>query len=260
MLKQLIKRSLLAAVAVLTAAAGYHASYWIKADETAVFWHRLHGTQHNRTYGAGLHFVAPWHKLYRYPNQPQQAAARLTVLSRSGDPVSLQYEVVYQLKPATLSQLHQTIGPAYLDVLLKPEIEAAFRQAFGQLTNQQLLTLKITALSNTIRLRLNQAAGELEHQQQRTRYIDIHSLRLINHQLSVETECGPEQYAQIERKLGTGDSMGHGPDIGSAEWQSTVERRLKLTQQPDLPAKDSAAWCGYIQGLLKTNHSLKKQN
>lgn len=62
--------------------------------------------------------------------------------------------------------------------------------------------------------------------------------------------CGQAVYDAIERRVGTQDGQGHGPDIGTLEWRSTVEFRLGLRDDPAVPALDSDQWCVFIQGFL----------
>ena len=63
--------------------------------------------------------------------------------------------------------------------------------------------------------------------------------------------CTPEWYALVERRLGSGDGQGHGPDPGSEEWKGVVEFRLGIRGQPDLPARDTDAWCVYIDERMR---------
>jgi len=67
------------------------------------------------------------------------------------------------------------------------------------------------------------------------------------------TPCGDAWYRAIEQKVTTGDGRGHGPDIGSGEWKSVVEFRLGLRGEPDLPDRDSEAWCGYIERAVSAS-------
>lgn len=55
----------------------------------------------------------------------------------------------------------------------------------------------------------------------------------------------------IEEKVPTGDGRGHGPDVGSAEWQSVVEFRLGIRGEPGVPARDTAAWCRHIDRIVR---------
>lgn len=62
--------------------------------------------------------------------------------------------------------------------------------------------------------------------------------------------CSDAWYRAVEAKVGTGDGQGHGPDLGSDEWKSTVEFRLGVRGRPDVPPRDGDAWCRYVEGLL----------
>jgi uncharacterized protein len=61
--------------------------------------------------------------------------------------------------------------------------------------------------------------------------------------------CSDAWYRTIEAKLPTGDGQGHGPDLGSEEWKSVVEFKLGIRGKPGVPARDSAAWCTYIDHI-----------
>jgi len=62
--------------------------------------------------------------------------------------------------------------------------------------------------------------------------------------------CSPEWFDSVEAELGTGDGMGHGPDIGSGEWRSVVEFRLGVRDDPAVPDNQSPEWCSYISDLM----------
>ena len=72
---------------------------------------------------------------------------------------------------------------------------------------------------------------------------------------SVEMEaqvlCSDAWYRYMEEKVPTGDGQGHGPDIGSDEWKSVIEFRLDIRGNPDLPARDSEAWCLAIDEIVR---------
>jgi hypothetical protein len=58
--------------------------------------------------------------------------------------------------------------------------------------------------------------------------------------------CSEDWFAQVEQQIATGDSQGHGPDLGSIEWRHTVEFKLGLRGSTDIPARNSTVWCEYI--------------
>ena len=67
---------------------------------------------------------------------------------------------------------------------------------------------------------------------------------------SIQNACLPQWYQFVENQVQVADEQGHGPDIGSPEWQSAVEYRLGLRGRPDLPPATSARWCAYIDDEL----------
>ena len=65
------------------------------------------------------------------------------------------------------------------------------------------------------------------------------------------TPCSEAWNQQLETTLGTGDGMGHGPDIGSQEWQSVIEFKLGIRGRADVPERGSKDWCEFIDAQLK---------
>jgi len=63
--------------------------------------------------------------------------------------------------------------------------------------------------------------------------------------------CTAEWYRFVDQKLVSGDGQGHGPDLGSDEWKGVIEFKLGVRDQPDLPGRDTDAWCERIDGLLR---------
>lgn len=65
--------------------------------------------------------------------------------------------------------------------------------------------------------------------------------------------CSDPWYPYIDAIVVTGDGAGHGPDVGSDEWQSVVEFKLGVRGNPNIPARSSAAWCEFIDELAVKN-------
>lgn len=69
-------------------------------------------------------------------------------------------------------------------------------------------------------------------------------------QVSIEP-CSNLWFDYIEKRLITGDAQGHGPDVGSSEWQSVVEFKLGIREDNDVPDLNTEMWCIYIDDLVK---------
>ncbi|MBL8306111.1 MAG: hypothetical protein JNM33_05410 [Rubrivivax sp.] len=65
--------------------------------------------------------------------------------------------------------------------------------------------------------------------------------------------CSEAWNRMIEARVGSGDGRGHGPDVGTDEWMSSVEFRLGVRGRPDIPARGSDAWCRYIDGRARAH-------
>ncbi|MCB1889614.1 MAG: MliC family protein [Rhodocyclaceae bacterium] len=76
-------------------------------------------------------------------------------------------------------------------------------------------------------------------------------LTLGHAQADTTAPCSPGFIRSVEARLPTGDGQGHGPDPGSAEWQSVVEFRLGLRGHPSVPERGSAAWCDWLASRLE---------
>ena len=70
----------------------------------------------------------------------------------------------------------------------------------------------------------------------------------------VPASCSNQLYAAFEARVASGDGMGHGPDVGSDEWKSVVEFKLGVRDKPEVPDRDSNAWCGYMDKRIKDGH------
>ena len=62
--------------------------------------------------------------------------------------------------------------------------------------------------------------------------------------------CTQQWFKTIDAAVSTGDGYGHGPDIGSDEWQSVVEFKLGIRDKMDTPARNTMAWCVHIDKLV----------
>ena len=72
-------------------------------------------------------------------------------------------------------------------------------------------------------------------------------------QRSVLKPCSDSWKIYVEDIVVTHDGAGHGPDIGSVEWMSVVEFKLKVRNNDDLPERGSASWCQYIDNKINGN-------
>lgn len=70
-----------------------------------------------------------------------------------------------------------------------------------------------------------------------------------------DTTCSQQWFRSIDAVVTTGDGQGHGPDIGSDEWQSVIEFKLGIRDKIGTPERNTAQWCIYIDKLVGRNLS-----
>lgn len=63
--------------------------------------------------------------------------------------------------------------------------------------------------------------------------------------------CPEKTYEDIESRIKISDPEGHGPDLGSPEWMSAVERQLGIDNTASVPKRDTGAWCAYISEQIQ---------
>lgn len=66
------------------------------------------------------------------------------------------------------------------------------------------------------------------------------------------TPCSKAWMVFIDDSVSTSDDNQHGPDIGSAEWKSTIEHKLNVKGKSEVPDQDSDDWCVYVDEKMKT--------
>ena len=73
-----------------------------------------------------------------------------------------------------------------------------------------------------------------------------------------EALCSNAWKHSIENKVLSGDGAGHGPDVGSDEWQSVIEFKLGVRGDASVPKRNTHAWCQYIDKLVNNSASFKR--
>jgi len=82
------------------------------------------------------------------------------------------------------------------------------------------------------------------------------------HQSSMEAgvHCSDSWYRFIDDTVATSDDQAHGPDVGSDEWKSVIEFKLGIRDDPNLPDRNSEAWCRCIDQIVRERAPASSQN
>jgi len=122
--------------------------YNIQPGETGVIWQRFYGgTNLDRVYGEGIHFIFPWDKLYIYDTRIQQTPFTFQALSANGLPIQFDMSIRYRPFIRTLPILHQNVGPEYVERVVKPEVQAHVRNVITGYLPEEIYTSEGQLLS-----------------------------------------------------------------------------------------------------------------
>lgn len=118
------------------------------------------GIAKDKIYGQGFHIVAPWNDLIIYDVRINEDFEKMEVLSKNGLTIMVELSFRYNPIPDKVGYLHDAIGPAYLERILKPEIRSATREVIGKYLPEELYSTKREAIQDEIFQRTATASTE----------------------------------------------------------------------------------------------------
>ncbi|MGK4008328.1 prohibitin family protein [Sorangium sp. So ce1036] len=151
----------------------------IPAGHHGVMYRLFGGTVKDRVWKEGLNIVPPWDKLTIYETRLQERKISSSILSEEGVDLAVEVSVRFRPHLHMLGSLHQDIGPDYYERLIRPEVEAHVRHAFGSHAASDIYGSEPDIMQELVRPlsylgRLNTDSGESRG------YVDIEELKLIN--------------------------------------------------------------------------------
>jgi regulator of protease activity HflC (stomatin/prohibitin superfamily) len=108
----------------------------------------------------GMRFVFPWNKLFLYDLRLQSVTEKYNAISRDGISLTASINIRFRLKRDAVPQLHQSIGPDYVEVLVEPEIGNRMREVMAEYTAEDIYSTKRAEIQDKIRRRAEAAMGE----------------------------------------------------------------------------------------------------
>jgi regulator of protease activity HflC (stomatin/prohibitin superfamily) len=108
----------------------------------------------------GMRFIFPWNKLFLYDLRLQSATETYNAISRDGVSLTASINIRFRLKRESVPQLHQTIGPNYVEALVAPEIGNRMREVIAQYSAEEVYSTKRAEIQSKIRERAEAMLGE----------------------------------------------------------------------------------------------------
>lgn len=124
--------------------------------EAGVLFRRFTGTEIDKIYKEGVHFISPLDIMTIYETRNQIALHEFDVLSVKGLRLHLAIAIRYRPQYDMLPTLHQKIGPNYLQRVVLPQIESVMRKQLGSYNADQIYTNKNGLLNKAILLAIDE--------------------------------------------------------------------------------------------------------
>lgn len=97
------------------------------------------GKVEDKTFDAGFNMKAPWQKVITMDNRVQKANTTLACFSSDIQEVTIAYTLNYQIDKANAQEIYRSVGTAYYDTVVVPNIAEAVKVVTAQYTAEQLV-------------------------------------------------------------------------------------------------------------------------
>src|ERR1700720_1341612 len=154
----------------------------------------------------GMRFILPWNKLFLYDLRLQSATETYNAISRDGISLSASINIRYRLKRESIPQLHQSIGPGYVQALVSPEIGNRMREVIAEYTAEDVYSTKRAEIQDKIRRRAEAMLGEKMMERPESEGADPYRIPLYAMLNLIDTlilgiELPPAVVSAINRKI-----------------------------------------------------------
>ena len=158
----------------------------IDEGQSGVLWRRFGGgIVVDTVYLEGTHLILPWDRMTIYDVRLQRADQVLSVLSADGLEIKVDVSIRYRPTEKTVPQLHQQVGPDYLNRIILPEVLTAVREVMGQFKPEQLYGVRTGEMQKQIVARASA--------QVRDRFVVIDDVLIRGIQLPPPVEAAIQQ-------------------------------------------------------------------
>ena len=135
----------------------------VPSGYVGVLWKRFGGgtvLDPRRLKDEGMRLTLPWNKVFLYDLRLQSTTETYNAISRDGISLTATINIRFRLKRDAVPQLHQSIGPDYIQALIEPEIGNRMREVIAEYTAEDVYSTKRTEIQDKIRKRAESMLGE----------------------------------------------------------------------------------------------------
>src|SRR5271165_1660424 len=135
----------------------------VPSGYVGVLWKRFGGgtvLDPHKLKAEGMRITLPWNTVFLYDLRLQSATETYNAISRDGISLTATINIRFRLKREAVPQLHQSVGPNYIEALIEPEIGNRMREVIAEYTAEDVYSTKRTEVQDKIRQRAEAMLGE----------------------------------------------------------------------------------------------------
>ena len=135
----------------------------VPSGYVGVLWKRFGGgtvLDPRKLKNEGMRITLPWNRVFLYDLRLQSVTETYNAISRDGISLTASINIRFRLKREAVPQLHQSIGPNYVQALIGPEIGNRMREVIAEYTAEDVYSTKRGEVQIKIRERAETMLGE----------------------------------------------------------------------------------------------------
>ncbi len=135
----------------------------VPSGHVGVLWKRFGGgtvLDPRRLKAEGMRVTLPWNKVFIYDLRLQSATETYNAISKDGISLTATINIRFRLKRESVPQLHQSIGPNYIQALIIPEVGNRMREVISEYSAEDVYSTKRAEIQDKIRQRAESMLGE----------------------------------------------------------------------------------------------------
>ena len=135
----------------------------VPSGYVGVLWKRFGGgtvLDPRKLKNEGMRITLPWNRVFLYDLRLQSVTETYNAISRDGISLTASINIRFRLKREAVPQLHQSIGPNYVQALIGPEIGNRMREVIAEYTAEDVYSTKRAEVQTKIRERTETMLGE----------------------------------------------------------------------------------------------------
>ena len=216
-----------------------HVIVTVPSGHVGLLWKRFRGgTVLNPRFlkDEGMRLIFPWDQLFLYDLRMQSTTDTYNAITKDGVNITASINIRFRLKHDAIPQLHQSIGPNYISLLVRPEIGSRMREIIAEYNAEEVYSTKRQEIQNRILGRSESMMSEKKVQRSadQSEYGDAYDIPLdallnLIDTLVLGIELPPSVVSAINRKVEQYYLV--------QEYQFRVERERKESERKKIEAE-----------------------